>query len=254
MEGYIHNIETMGLVDGPGIRTVIFFQGCALRCAYCHNPDSWKLNEGRKYTSEELVKKVLRYKPYYESSGGGVTISGGDPLMQKEFLLDLLKKLKNEGIHVALDTAGHGDKDYDEILKLVDLVILDIKEIDDKKYLDLTLGKRSDHKFFLKKVEEKKVPLWIRHVVVPGLTESEEHIRALGEEIKKIKGVVKVELLPYHSMGKEKYEKLRIKYPLEGTKDMDRQRCRELEEILKNLLLKNTILNYKESKLKPIVE
>ena len=231
MEGYIHSIETMGLVDGPGIRSVIFFQGCSLRCSFCHNPDSWELNKGNKMTVDEIVKKVMRYKPYYKDNGG-VTISGGDPLMQGEFLLELLKSLKEKGIHTAIDTAGHGSGNYEEILKYTDLVLLDIKEIEDDKYLLLTGGKRSVFKKFLSQLQKQKVKLWIRHVVIPGLTDSKEHLENLAKEISEIENVEKIQLLPYHKMGENKYKKLGINNPLKDTEEMDKEKCRILEERL----------------------
>lgn len=232
MEGYIHSVETMGLVDGPGIRTVIFFQGCSLRCSFCHNPDTWELNKGKKFTVEELLKKVLRYKPYYEKSGGGVTISGGDPLMQGDFLLELVKALKNEGIHVALDTAGHGNGRYDELLKYIDLILLDIKEVVEDKYFLLTKGKMENHKKFLEAAQRNHVPLWIRHVVVPGITDSEKHFELLAQNIAKIENVERIELLAFHTMGNEKYKKLDLINPLEGVKDMDKDKVKIIQKKL----------------------
>ena len=148
IKGRIHSIESMGLVDGPGIRVVVFFQGCALRCKYCHNPDTWAPNLGDEYTAEELVSKIKRFKPYFERSGGGVTFSGGDPLKQPEFLLEVLKLCKEEGISTCLDTAGYGLGDYDEILKYTDLVLYDVKDITREGYKNVTLMEIDDtHNF-----------------------------------------------------------------------------------------------------------
>lgn len=232
MKGRIHSIESMGLVDGPGIRTVVFLQGCKLRCLYCHNPDTWHTGGGTEVEAQELVRKIKRYQPYFRRSGGGVTFSGGDPLLQPEFLLECLKLCKKEGIHTTLDTAGAGFGDYDAILDHTDLVLFDIKHEDPKKYLLVTGQKEHASKDFLEAVQRKGVRMWIRHVVVPGITEDEEHIRNLGTTIKKLHGVEKVELLPYHTMGVNKYDTMNIKYKLEGVESMDKERLGELNTIL----------------------
>lgn len=234
MEGYIHSIETMGLVDGPGIRTVIFFQGCSLRCSYCHNPDTWEVNKGKKMSVTELVSKAKRYKPYYRDNGG-VTISGGDPLMQIDFLIELAKALKEEGIHVALDTAGHGFGNYDELLKYIDLVLLDIKETDDERYFLLTKGRKKDNKKFLEALKKVGTKIWIRHVVVPNLTDKREHLLALAKEISEIDNVDKIQLLPYHNLGESKYDKLGLEYPLKGVEQMDKDKTKEMEERVKKM-------------------
>lgn len=229
--GRIHSFESMGLVDGPGIRTVVFMQGCALRCAYCHNPDTWNFAGGTEMTPQELVKKISRFKPYFKD-GGGVTFSGGDPLMQPEFLIGALKLCKEAGIHTAVDTAGYGKGKYDEILKYTDLVILDIKHIDDEGYKNLSGASKTGADRFLEAVQKAGTKLWIRHVVVPGITDAEDHIRKLAGIIKKIKNVEKVELLPYHTLGAPKYNKLGMKYKLEGIEPMDKETLKGLENIL----------------------
>lgn len=230
--GKIHSIESMGLVDGPGVRTVVFFQGCKLRCAYCHNPDTWNVNGGNEITSEELIKKILRYKPYFQNSGGGVTFSGGEPLLQPEFLLEMLKSCKENDIHTAIDTAGYGFGDYAEILKYADLVLLDIKHVDDEGYKNLTGSHKKGFDEFLSALNKSNTKVWIRHVVVPGITDSKEHILKLNEIIKDIKNVDKIELLPYHTMGVSKYEKLGIKYSLKDLPPMDAEKLRILETYL----------------------
>ena len=237
IKGKIHSIESMGLVDGPGIRTVVFMQGCKLRCAYCHNPDTWKLNEGKEVTPDELIKKILRFKPYFEKSGGGVTFSGGDPLIQHEFLLEMLKRCKENGIHTTIDTAGYGNGNYDEILKYTDLVLLDIKHIDDEGYINLT-GKNTDGiNEFLKALNKSNAKVWVRHVVVPGYTDSKESMKKIANIINsKVSNVEKVELLPYHLLGVNKYEVLGLDYKLKGVNAMDKNKTKDLENYLKSLV------------------
>lgn len=233
VKGRIHSIESMGLVDGPGIRVVVFFQGCALRCKYCHNPDTWSNNEGQEYTAEELVDKVCRFRSYFERSGGGVTLSGGDPLRQPEFLLEVLKLFKERGIHTTLDTSGYGFGDYDEILKYTDLVLFDIKHISREGYKNVTLMDIDKSLEFIEAMKRNNTKMWIRHVVVPGLTDGEEHIRALNEYIKDIPNVEKVELLPYHLLGVNKYETMGIPYKLNGVEAMDKDICEGYKKLIK---------------------
>ncbi|HSP48244.1 MAG TPA: pyruvate formate-lyase-activating protein [Clostridiaceae bacterium] len=232
MKGRIHSVESMGLVDGPGIRVVVFLQGCKLRCLYCHNPDTWLMGGGEMVEPEELLKKIKRYRPYFEKSGGGVTFSGGEPLMQPEFLLECLKLCRKEGIHTVLDTAGYGFGDYREILANTDLVLFDMKHIDPENYLMLT-GRSGETAWrFLDAVQEAGVKMWVRHVVVPGITDGEGHIRKLAAKLKPLKGVIKVELLPYHTLGQNKYEEMNIRYKLDGVEAMDRDACERLSDLL----------------------
>lgn len=232
MFGRIHSIESMGLVDGPGIRTVVFFQGCALRCTYCHNPDTWSTNGGTEISTEELLKKILRFKPYFERSGGGVTFSGGDPLLQPDFLIEILKLCRDNNIHTTIDTSGYGIGKYDEILKYTDLVLLDIKHVDDLGCKSLT-GKTM-HGFyeFLDALQKSETKLWIRHVIVPSITDSVDHIKKLSAIIKNIKNVEKIELLPYHTLGISKYETLGIPYRLKDIEPMEKEEIKELYDIL----------------------
>jgi pyruvate formate lyase activating enzyme len=234
LKGRIHSFESMGLVDGPGIRTVIFFQGCNLRCAYCHNPDTWNTEGGIEMTSEELLNKILRFKPYFQKSGGGVTFSGGEPLMQPEFLLELLKLCKGNDIHTTIDTAGYGKGNYHEILKFTDLILLDIKHSTNLGYKVLTGKDANGFNEFLDALNKTNVRVWIRHVVVPKITDTNEHIVELSKIIKKVKNVDKIELLPYHTLGENKYEKLHIPYRLKETEPMDKERTLELEKILRS--------------------
>ena len=229
--GYISSVEPMGLVDGPGVRYVVFMQGCKLRCLYCHNPETWKLNDGEEISSDKLLKKILRYKSYYQN--GGVTFSGGEPLLQGDFLLDILKKCKENNLHTAIDTAGVGISNYEEILKYVDLVILDIKAIDDNEYIKITGAKIDEFNKFLKIVISLNKKLWIRSVIVPGINDTEEYILKLKDYIKTIPNIEKVELLPYHLYGVDKYKELGIKYLLDGINPMDVDKLKELERLLK---------------------
>ena len=232
VKGNIDSFESMGLVDGPGVRFVVFMQGCPLRCAYCHNPETWADEKKIEMTAEELVKKVLKYKPYF-GDDGGVTFSGGEPLRQPKFLLEALKECKRYGINTCLDTSGAGDE-YDEILDYVDLVILDVKAIDAEKYRALTGQNIERYNRFLATCQKKKKRLWLRQVIVPGYNDTEADILRLKEYIKNIENVERVELLPYHSMAKEKYKKLGIKYRLENVLDMDKEKCKKLEKLLNN--------------------
>lgn len=229
--GRIHSFESMGLVDGPGIRNVVFFQGCPLRCAFCHNPDTWNINGGHEISSEELIKKILRFKSYFKDNGG-VTFSGGEPLMQPEFLIEAAKKCKQHHIHTTLDTSGYGNEKIDEILKYMDLVLLDIKHVCQDDYKKLT-GKSMDKFYeFINHLNNSNCRVWIRHVVVPGITDSIEHIEKLKNIIKVIHNVDKVELLPYHTLGVYKYDKLNYKYKLAGINPMDSAKCLALQELV----------------------
>ena len=231
--GFIHSIETLGLVDGEGIRIVIFMQGCPLRCLFCHNPDTWEKG-GKEVTSKEIVDVVRKYRSFIEL-GGGVTFSGGEPLYQSEFLLDTLKLSKKAGINTCIDTSGTGyTKEYlDEILKYTDLVILDIKAIDPEGYKKITGKSIDDFNYFKEKIKEKHTRLWLRQVIVPGINDTKEYILKFKEYIKDFDNVEKVELLPYHTMGVEKYKKLGIKYRLEDTPSMDIEKIKELQQLLK---------------------
>lgn len=216
MKGRIHSVESMGLLDGPGVRYVVFLQGCRLRCAYCHNPDTWSLKDGQEIEAAELLRTIKRYLPYFQASGGGVTFSGGEPLLQPDFLLEMLKLCKDAGIHTALDTAGVGRGRYKEILEFTDLVIFDVKHVTPQGYKELTGMEISAVEQFLRELAQSAVPVWVRHVVVPGITDSKEHILSVKKYIQQLPQVVKFELLPYHRLGESKYDGLGIKYQLAG--------------------------------------
>jgi len=233
IKGIVNSFESCGTLDGPGIRFVVFLQGCKLRCKYCHNPETWDLKaKPIEITPEELIEKVLRYKSYFGRKGG-ITFSGGEPLLQPEFLLECLKLCKKHKINTCLDTAGFGFGDYDEILKLTDLVILDVKAIDPKEYKDLTGQKIDGFYNFLDACQRNNVKMWIRQVIVPGLNDDKTHIDKLKEFTKPLKNVKKCELLAYHTMGVKKYETLGIRYRLEGVKDLTKSKLKELSKHLK---------------------
>ena len=232
--GRLHSIETFGTVDGPGVRFVVFFQGCPMRCLYCHNPDTWDIeNASLTLTAEETLAKMTRNLPFYKT--GGITASGGEPLVQIDFLTELFTLAKAEGIHTCLDTSGatFNEKDterIDKLLAVTDLVMLDIKHTDEGEHLKLTKRPMTAPLAFLDHLNEKGVKVRIRQVLVPGITDTEEQLTALGKIVASVKNLDKVEILPYHELGRVKYEKLGIDYPLEGTRaltDSDAKRATE---------------------------
>ena len=234
MKGYIHSFESFGTVDGPGIRFVVFMQGCPLKCKYCHNRDTWEVGIGKQYEVEEVAKKVLRSRPFMNSSGGGITVSGGEPLLQSEFLLELFQFLKENGVHTAIDTAGSlpvNDK-IQKLLEVTDLVILDIKHIDNEKCMELTGQSNKNELDFARYCSEHNIPMWIRQVLVPGYTDDESDLKKTREFIDSLKTVEKIEVLPYHDLGKTKWENMGLVYPLEGVKTPTNETIKRAEEIL----------------------
>ena len=229
ISGKIHSWESMGLVDGPGIRTVVFLQGCRLRCLYCHNPDTWAKEGGTLETVDEVMARLRRFRPYYGMEGG-VTFSGGEPLLQREFLTEILSRCRQEGIHTCLDTAGCGAGGYEEILKNTDLVLFDIKHYTEEGYRHITGRSPEESLHFLSLVQEMGIPLWLRHVVVPGLTDSEEHLEGLWSYIQTLRGVQRVELLPYHTLGVHKYTRMQIPYPLKDVPPQDAEALTRWQE------------------------
>jgi pyruvate formate lyase activating enzyme len=230
--GKIHSVETMGMVDGPGIRVVIFLQGCALRCLFCHNPDTWETNSpsAEEVSPKDLVKKIVRYKPYF-ANDGGVTFSGGEPLLQPEFLLETLRRCREAGIHTCLDTAGCGKGSYEEILQYTDLILYDVKQITEENYRKMTGRGWEETKRFLQAVQKAGTPVWVRQVVVPGLTDGEAYMEALQTFIRTyVPNVQKVELLPYHLLGVHKYEVMGLPYRLKGVPAMDTKKTRMWQE------------------------
>lgn len=216
--GKIHSFESFGTVDGPGIRYVVFMQGCHLKCKYCHNRDTWNYAGGTEYTTDAIISKIERCKLYINASNGGVTVSGGEPLLQAKFLIELFKKLKQQDIHTALDTAGSIkiNDDIKELLKYTDLVILDIKHIDDEKCKKLTGVSNKNNLDFANYLSENNIPMWIRQVLVPGYTDDENDLKKLKDFIINLKTVKKVEILPYHDLGKFKWKEIEGKYELEN--------------------------------------
>ena len=239
LTGLIHSFETFGTVDGPGIRFVVFMQGCPMRCKYCHNPDTWTYSGGNPYSAEEVAEKILKYKSYLQ--GGGVTVSGGEPLLQIEFVTELFEILKEKGVHTALDTSGITFDLSDEkcvqmhrrLLKFCDLVLLDIKHIDDAEHKKLTGRSNKNALDFAKFLSDNGVDMWIRHVLVPKITDDDEQLKKLRAFIGGLKTVKKVEVLPYHKMGEVKYEKLGFDYPLKGVQPPAQERVENARKILK---------------------
>ena len=228
MRASIDSIETLSLVDGPGIRCVVFFNGCKLRCKYCHNPEMWTKKE-ENYTPKQLVNRILRCKPYF-GDNGGVTFSGGEPLLHSKFIIETAKLLKKENINIALDTAGVGNNDYDELLKYIDLVILDIKHTENNSYKDITGEDIKYVEEFINNLNKANKDVWIRQVIIPGITDNQEYLNILDLYLKKIKNIKKIEFLPYHKLGSEKYKVLNIPYPYKDTPEMDKDKCRKLYE------------------------
>ena len=225
----VHSIESFGTVDGPGIRFVLFLQGCHLQCKYCHNRDTWDMKGGEYKTLDDIFEKIKRYKNYMMLSGGGVTATGGEPLLQVKFLIELFKKLKAEGIHTCIDTSGIVaiTDDVKEVLKYTDLVLLDIKHIDDEKCKKLVGVSNKRELEFAQYLSDNNIKIWIRQVLVPGYTDDEQDLLKLKKFIKSLKTVENVQILPYHNMGKYKWEKLGTKYELEDVRpanqnDVDR--------------------------------
>ena len=230
----IHSIESFGTVDGPGIRFVLFLQGCHLQCKYCHNRDTWDLKGGEYKTLDDIFEKIKRYKNYMTLSGGGVTATGGEPLLQVKFLIELFKKLKEEGIHTCIDTSGMVaiTDEIKELLKYTDLVLLDIKHIDDEKCKKLVGISNKKELEFAQYLSDNNIKIWIRQVLVPGYTDDEEDLKKLKKFIKSLKTVEKVQILPYHSMGKFKWEKLGSKYELEDVRTANQDDVDRVKKIL----------------------
>ncbi|MGE5328261.1 MAG: pyruvate formate-lyase-activating protein [Deltaproteobacteria bacterium] len=234
VKGNIHSIETLGTLDGPGIRMVVFLQGCRLRCVYCHNPDTWFLNKGTVLSSQEILEKAKRYKPYFKSSNGGITFSGGEPLGQPEFLLECLKSCKDEGIHTVIDTAGVGFGDYDKILRYTDLVILDVKHPNPEKYKKITKFEIKYYYKFKEAVIKNNKNIWLKYVIVPGMNDTREDMLEFEQEVNSFpqEMVKKVELLPYHTLGVFKYKELNIDYKLKDIEPLQVEKLDELKSYL----------------------
>ena len=241
MVGRIHSFESFGTVDGPGIRFVVFMQGCPLRCQYCHNPDTWDVKDGKEYSVEEVASRVVRYKNYFGDKGG-ITVSGGEPLLQMDFVTELFRRLKAQGINTCADTTGitfnpndpESVRKHERLLEVCDLFMLDIKHIDTDKHKLLTGHSNERSLAFAKFLSNHGKRTWIRHVLVPGRTDDDESLKKLRAFLDTLGSVEKVEVLPYHTMGEVKYEKMGIPYPLKGVEPPTKERVLNA----KNLLIK----------------
>lgn len=237
MNGNIHSIETFGTVDGPGIRFVVFVQGCPLRCRYCHNPDTWNVEGDKQMSVEEILEQFLKNRSFYQN--GGITVTGGEPMLQIDFLSELFEKAKEYDIHTCLDTSGimyREDESYrnklDRLISHTDLVMLDIKHIDREAHHSLTGAYNDNILKFAKYLEEKQTPVWIRHVVVPGISDKKDDLYALGCFIGTLSNVKALDVLPYHTMGVTKYKQLGLEYSLEGVEPMSNKDAQKAKEII----------------------
>lgn len=238
MKGRIHSLESFGTVDGPGTRFVVFFQGCPMRCLYCHNPDTWDTRGGKEMTAEYILEQYERNIAFYH--GGGLTTTGGEPLLQIDFLTELYEKAKEKGIHTCLDTSGivfNPDnqelmKKFDRLMKVTDLIMLDIKHIDPDMHLKVTSQPNDKILAFAEYTDKMGVDLWIRHVIVPNLTDDDEYLYKLGYFIGGLSNLKALDALPYHTMGEVKYQKLGKEYPLKGTKAMDKDELIKKKKVI----------------------
>ncbi len=238
MEGYIHSTESFGTVDGPGVRFVVFTQGCPLRCLYCHNPDTWQINTGTKMTADEILAKYDLTKGYYKD--GGLTVTGGEPLLQIDFVTELFEKAKNKNIHTCLDTSGiifdkANEKiieKIDKLLSFTDLILLDLKHIDNEQHKKLCAVSNTNILDFAKYLSDKNQPIWVRHVVVDGYTFNEKYLYNLGLFIGELKNVKALDVLPYHEMGEVKYKNLNIEYPLKNMPALKKEDAIKAREII----------------------
>ena len=239
MKGRIHSLESFGTVDGPGVRYVVFVQGCPMRCAYCHNPDTWDMNGGTEMEPSEIITNYERNKPFYRE--GGITVTGGEPLMQIDFLLELYTLAKKKGIHTCIDTSGiaynpNGNPDWlekmDALCQVTDLFMLDIKHIDPEKHLELVKQPNENILAFAEYLDKMNADLWIRHVVVPGITDDPIYLHKLGLFIGGLNNLKALDVLPYHTMGKSKYEKLGMEYPLKDVPNMDKANIPALKQLI----------------------
>lgn len=236
--GYIHSTESFGSVDGPGVRFIIFVSGCPLRCKYCHNPDTWKMEDGERFTSDEMLAKALRYRPYWKNIGG-ITVSGGEPLSQIDFVLDLFKKAKQNSVNTCIDTSGgpftaEGPwfEKFQELMKYTDLLLVDIKHIDEESHVELTGHTGKNIKEMFRYLSDTNKPIWIRHVLVPGVTDDDGALERTRDFIRTLNNVKRVEVLPYHTLGIMKYQKMGIPYRLEGVDSPTADRLANARAIL----------------------
>lgn len=236
--GYYQSLESFALVDGPGVRSVLFLAGCPFRCLFCHNPDSWEFSKKNPITPEEAYKKLIRYKPYWRDNGG-VTISGGEPLAQLDFIIELSRLFHNEGISVAIDTSGAtfnmSDaylKKFDELLQVSDLFLLDIKAVDSSLHKKITGKDNKNVLELFSYLDKKNYPIWVRHVLVPTLSDNDERLRETHDFLSQFKNIRRVEVLPYHTLGTFKYDLLKMEYPLKDVPAPTKERVENAEKIL----------------------
>ena len=234
----VHSIESFGSVDGPGVRFIIFLQGCPMRCQFCHNPDTWEIGKGQELSADELLDKAERYKSYWGDEGG-ITVSGGEALLQIDFLIELFSKAKQRGINTCLDTSAQPFtrnepyfSKFEKLMKYTDTILLDIKHINDSEHRKLTHHGNSNILDCAKYLSDTGKKVWIRHVLIPGITDKEEYLTQLNDFIKTLKNVERVEILPYHTLGTFKYEKLNIAYPLKGVESPSKESIDRANAIL----------------------
>ena len=233
IKGRVHSIETFGTVDGPGIRFILFMQGCPLRCKYCHNRDTWDVKGGTEYTVDEIITEINKYSSYMKFSGGGLTVSGGEATLQPEFLKELFKKAKENNIHTCLDTSGFVDIDtIDPILDYTDLVLLDLKHMVPDKCKELVGVSIEKTLKLAKHLSARNIPVWIRHVLVPGVTDDRENLELMGKFISTLNNVDRVEILPYHTLGVHKWENMGLEYELKGVPDATKEDVQKAAEVL----------------------
>lgn len=238
MQGYIHSTESFGSVDGPGVRFLIFVSGCPMRCQFCHNPDTWNMQAGELKSADELLRQALRYKAYWKD-GGGITVSGGEPLLQMDFMTELFKKAKEQGIHTTIDTSGAPFTreepffcKFNELMRYTDLLLVDIKHIDEEQHRILTGHSNRNILDMARYLSEIGKPVWIRHVLVPERSDSDEWLKKLYDFIRNLNNVKKVEVLPYHTFGEYKWKELGYDYPLQGIEPPSKERIENANRLL----------------------
>ncbi len=238
MNGFIHSMESFGSVDGPGVRFVIFLAGCPMRCQFCHNPDTWNIQVGDQKSADDILEQALRYRPYWKD-GGGITVSGGEPLLQMDFMIELFQKAKEKGVNTTIDTSGVSFTreepffgKFNELMKYTDLLLVDIKHIDDEQHKILTGHTNENILDMARYLSEIGKPVWIRHVLVPERNDQDEYLKKLYDFIKTLNNVEKVEVLPYHTFGEYKWKELGYEYPLTGIEPPTKERIRNANEIL----------------------
>ncbi len=247
MKGFVHSVDSLGTVDGPGIRFVIFLQGCPLRCKYCHNPDSWEVGLGTPMSVEELIKQ---YDGVSNFTKGGITVTGGEPLLQIDFVIELFKECKKRGIHTCLDTSGatfnkNNTTKFDELIKVCDLVLLDLKHIDNEKHIELTQVKNDNILDFARYLSDNNIPMWVRHVIINGITLDDVYLNKLGHFLAELKNIKALDAIPYHTMAKDKYQKLNLDFPLEGVPQTSKEQASYAMQMVINGIKEKLISNNK---------